>query len=244
MEKRENSQTVSFSKIVCFILVILMCAVPCSAALFVNSGQTVNIDYGVDFLIVMGTANLHPGADISSGITALGGSTINFYGGQLSMGRYISAFASSSIPVITVYGRNFAVNGQPCGPLATSFTLVPGTYSVLTGSYGNGDYINLMFYGNIPINLVTLEGGMEIDIKPGNEQNNINLKSNGVVPVAVLTTDEFDAATIDPATAQFAGAAPAHWSLKDVDGDGDKDVIFHVQPDIQYFGPIVERIFY
>jgi len=45
--------------------------------------------------------------------------------------------------------------------------------------------------------------------------------------VAVLTTDQFDAATIDPATALFAGAGPEHWSLEDVDGDGDDDVMFH-----------------
>ena len=140
---------------------------------------------------------------------------------------YIIAFSSATNPNITVYGSNFAVNGQPCDPLATAFILAPGVYSMLTGFYGNGDPINLTFYGNIPINLVTLDSGMVIDIKPGDEQNNINLKSNGVVPVAALTTDQFDAATIDPATARFAGAAPAQWSLEDVDGDGDKDVIFH-----------------
>lgn len=226
MEKQENSHRVKFSKIACFILFILLCTSPCSA-LFVNSGETVNIDYGVDYLIVMGTVNLYPGAYAYQGIMALSGSKMNFYGGQLSMGRYISAFGSGSIPEITVHGRNFAVNGQPCDPSATSFTLVPGVYKVLTGFYGNGDPINLKFYGNIPINLVTLDSGMVIDIKPGNEQNNINLKSNGVVPVAVLTTERFDAATVDPATALFAGAEPDHWSFEDVDGDGDNDIIFH-----------------
>ena len=68
---------------------------------------------------------------------------------------------------------------------------------------------------------------MTIDIKPGNEQNNINLKSNGVVPVAILTTDNFDAVTVDPATAQFAGATPERWKLEDVDDDGDNDMLFH-----------------
>ena len=226
MEKQENSHRVKFSKIACFILVVLLCAVPCKALFVYN--QTVDIDYGVDSLTVfMGTANLYPGAIIYKGGSALSGSEINFYGGQLDTG-YISAFGSStSMPKITVYGRNFAVNGQPLDPLATSFDLALGSYPVLTGSYGNGDQINLKFYGNIPINLVTLDSGIVIDIKPGNEQNNINLKSNGVVPVAVLTTDEFDATTVDPATAEFAGAAPTHWSLEDVDGDGDKDIIFH-----------------
>jgi len=226
MENQQKNHGVKFSTIVCFIMFILLCASPCSA-LFVTSGETVNIDYGVDYLIVMGTVNLYPGAFAYQGVMALSGSKINVYGGQLDTGRYISAFSSGTVPEITVYGRNFAVNGQPCDPLATSFALVPGTYEVLTGFYENGDPINLKFYGNIPINLVTIGSKMVIDIKPGNDQNNINLGSNGVVPVAVLTTDDFDAATVDPATALFAGAAPEQWSLEDVDGDGDNDIMFH-----------------
>jgi len=225
MEKQENSHSFKFSKIACFILVVLLCAVPCKALFVYN--QTVDIDYGVDSLTVfMGTANLYPGAIVYKGGSALSGSEINFYGGQLGTG-YISAFGSTSMPKITVYGRNFAVNGQPLDPLATSFDLALGSYPVLTGFYDNGEPINLKFYGNIPINLVVLGSQMEIDIKPGNEQNNINLKSNGVVPVAVLTTEQFDAATVDPATALFAGAAPRHWGIEDIDDDGDQDIIFH-----------------
>lgn len=67
----------------------------------------------------------------------------------------------------------------------------------------------------------------EIDIKPGSYPNSINLGSKGVVPVAVLTTDDFDASTIDPGTVQFAGASPVRSTLEDVDGDGDRDMLFH-----------------
>jgi hypothetical protein len=66
-----------------------------------------------------------------------------------------------------------------------------------------------------------------IDIKPGSDPNSINLKSKGVVPVAVLTTDDFDASTVDPDTAVFAGASPLRWAMEDVDGDGDIDLLFH-----------------
>jgi hypothetical protein len=68
---------------------------------------------------------------------------------------------------------------------------------------------------------------IEIDIKPGSDPNSINLKSRGVVPVAVLTTDDFDATTVDPSTVKFAGAAPMRWAWEDVDGDGDIDLLFH-----------------
>ena len=66
-----------------------------------------------------------------------------------------------------------------------------------------------------------------IDIKPGSDPNSINLKSKGVVPVAVLTTDLFDAATVDPETVQLEGVDPVKWAMDDVDEDGDLDLILH-----------------
>jgi len=68
---------------------------------------------------------------------------------------------------------------------------------------------------------------IDIDIKPWSDPNSINLKSKGVIPVAILTTDEFDAATVDPDTVLFAGAAPVHYAMEDVDNDGDMDMILH-----------------
>jgi len=78
--------------------------------------------------------------------------------------------------------------------------------------------------GVVALNAVLL---VDIDIKPGSWPNPINLKSRGVVPVALLTTDDFDAGTVDPTTVEFAGAAPVRWTLGNVDGDGDYDMLFH-----------------
>jgi hypothetical protein len=54
----------------------------------------------------------------------------------------------------------------------------------------------------------------------------INLRSKGKVPVTILTTDDFDASTVDASTVQFGpnGATPVKYQLKDVDGDGDWDL--------------------
>jgi hypothetical protein len=68
---------------------------------------------------------------------------------------------------------------------------------------------------------------VQIDIKPGSFPNSINLKSKGKVPVAVLTTDTFDASTIDCTTVTLAGALSVKSNLEDVDGDGDLDLVFH-----------------
>jgi hypothetical protein len=68
---------------------------------------------------------------------------------------------------------------------------------------------------------------VSIDIKPGSYPNSINLKSKGKVPVAILTTDDFDAYDVDPVTCAFAGADPLRWKMEDVDNDGDYDMLFH-----------------
>jgi len=66
---------------------------------------------------------------------------------------------------------------------------------------------------------------IKIDIKPGSYPNSINLKSKGKLWVAVLTTDDFNAGNIDPGTISLAGAEPMRCKLKDVDGNGDPDML-------------------
>ena len=70
-----------------------------------------------------------------------------------------------------------------------------------------------------------------IDVKPGGFPNSINPRSDGVIPVAILTTSAFDATTVDPTTVLFGAtgteAAAVQSSLEDVDGDGDIDRILH-----------------
>ena len=68
----------------------------------------------------------------------------------------------------------------------------------------------------------------QIDIKPCSDPNSINLKSRGVVPVAILSTEVFDAGTVDPATVEFAGTSPVRWTMEDVcPEDGYVDMLFH-----------------
>ena len=46
-----------------------------------------------------------------------------------------------------------------------------------------------------------------IDIKPGSDPNSINLGSAGVIPVAILSTDKFDATEVDPLSVDLNGAS-------------------------------------
>lgn len=57
---------------------------------------------------------------------------------------------------------------------------------------------------------------IEIDIKPDSENNVINLGSNGLIPVAILSEAGFDATALDPNSITLAGAGVA------VRGKGDK----------------------
>jgi hypothetical protein len=68
---------------------------------------------------------------------------------------------------------------------------------------------------------------VQIDIKPGSDGNPINLASQGVLAVAILTTDDFDAALVDASRVVFAGAGAVHSAMEDVDGDGDLDMVLH-----------------
>ena len=76
-----------------------------------------------------------------------------------------------------------------------------------------------------------------IDIKPGSYPNRITLSSMGLVPVAVLTTADFDASQFLPEMAHLsdaanamtngcAGAMAVRWTRSDVNGDGLRDLVF------------------
>jgi hypothetical protein len=77
-----------------------------------------------------------------------------------------------------------------------------------------------------------------IDIKPGSDDNPINLKSKGVIPVAIISTpvagvgfQPYAAQDTNPMTLQFgpAGATIVHdpGHPEDVNGDGLMDLVIH-----------------
>ncbi len=55
-----------------------------------------------------------------------------------------------------------------------------------------------------------------LDIKPRSCRNPLNVKSKGVLPVAILGTEDFDVSQIDPTTVTLEGVAPLRWSTEDV----------------------------
>jgi len=74
-----------------------------------------------------------------------------------------------------------------------------------------------------------------IDIKPGDFPNVINPNSKGVIPVAILTTDSFDASSVNFATVTFGATgveAPAlKATMADLNMDGRPDMVMHFRTD-------------
>jgi len=79
-----------------------------------------------------------------------------------------------------------------------------------------------------------------IDIRPGSERNPVNPKSNGVLPVAILSSETLDATQADPSTVFLQGAPVASPSAKgkfltsveDVNLDGLDDLIVKIETEL------------
>lgn len=107
-------------------------------------------------------------------------------------------------------------------------------------SVGNDNVVYLfnnhtMTWESYDIGIAAIQ--VSVDIKPGSDPNSINCEAEtGVIPVAVLTTGDFDATTVGHATVTFEAANEAHVKNttgeparheEDVDFDGDIDLVFH-----------------
>ena len=64
--------------------------------------------------------------------------------------------------------------------------------------------------------LSDLQLEVAVDIKPNSCPNPLRVGSRGVLPIAIVGTQDFDVSQIDPASVQLEGVSPLRWSLEDV----------------------------
>ena len=241
MDKKSKCVKVGFSTILLTVTAILLCAAPSVWAewqevTYEGEGVVANISEPFEGIVYVKNGaelNLLVGGYISDSLNAQEGGTVNIKGG--GVGFLVSAIEGAEV---TVYGTDFQVNN---GDVIQPPDSVNISYDTLTGKYGDGSDINLVFMSDVPIYLAAPGGGdptpIVIDIKPGSDPNPINQGSNGLIPVAIFTTDSFDAADVDPDTVTLNGAGVAVRGkaeklmarLEDVDGDGEDDLILQVE---------------
>jgi hypothetical protein len=114
----------------------------------------------------------------------------------------------------------------------SSFTLSPGSYTVTANHQNPFEDPRATFviaHCVLPI---------EVDVKPGNANNTIAPKAKGKVPVAVLSSANFDARNLDPRTIRMNSSLPnvrlklngsSQVSLQDVNSDGLQDLLVHIE---------------
>jgi hypothetical protein len=98
-------------------------------------------------------------------------------------------------------------------------------------------FSNLVYFDDVKLLEADTTLPVDVDIKPGSNENPVNLRSNGLLPVCVFSSETFDATRIDPATCLLAGAPVAVRTnqLKfmahpeDIDGDGLADMMLNFE---------------
>ncbi len=123
----------------------------------------------------------------------------------------------------------------------------PGGIETLSVTYvGATAATPLKFNSLYPITLIRIDTSVtpppgptevQIDIKPGDDTNRVNLGSNGVIPVAIFSTEGFDATELDPGSIFLAGSGVRVRgkgnkylaSQEDIDGDGLLDLVVKIE---------------
>jgi len=118
--------------------------------------------------------------------------------------RITTAYAWDRYPVWSPDGNKIAYSIEP-EIYVINADGTGKTRLTFTGNNSLGDWIDVS----------TVEQ-VFIDIKPQSCPNPVNIKSKGVLPVAVLGTEDFDVTAIDPASIRLEGIAPIRSSVEDV----------------------------
>jgi uncharacterized delta-60 repeat protein len=194
----------------------------------VAAGTSSSLSTGFDFAV----ARYNPDGSLD-GTFGVGGKTTTDAGGQ----EYASGLAQQSNGKLVLVGQvagdfgvvrynsdatvdaSFGTNGI----VTTNFTGFTGAFDVavqpdgyiIVAGTGDGDFALARYVGDATVTSISL------DIRPGSSVNPINLSSSGVIPVAILSTETFDATTVAPSTVCFGDAdAPAERDCTEADGVG------------------------
>jgi len=145
----------------------------------------------------------------------------------LEYGAYVSYtltwdLADASTQTVSLPAGSGATVSSPTGAQVTGFTVAGSNSAFFLGSLA-------VCAAPVPSVLT-----VPIDIKPGSDDNPVNLKSKGKLTVAILSTADFDATTLDVSTVRLGHTSVVQKKNgtyqaagEDVDGDGVLDLVVH-----------------
>jgi hypothetical protein len=88
----------------------------------------------------------------------------------------------------------------------------------------------------VPGAIVTLYRIVDVDIKPGSYPNCFNSNDHGAIPVAILSSNVFDATQVDPSKinmdgqgVRIVGRGTTQAHIEDVNGDGFNDLMLQIE---------------
>jgi hypothetical protein len=99
------------------------------------------------------------------------------------------------------------------GEIVTGSFCELGIYVVglkVTNSFGETDEVDTV------VNVIEPPPAQPLDIKPGSCPNPLKVEAKGVLPVAILGTEDFDVTQVDPASVLLEGVAPLRWATEDI----------------------------
>jgi uncharacterized cupredoxin-like copper-binding protein len=136
---------------------------------------------------------------------------------------------STNATAVTINSASVPVDG--------SMTVTPAATTVynLTAT-GDGGSVS----SAVTVEVEQVGPQVAIDIKPGDSVNSINPKSNGKIPVAILSSATFEATVkveIGSLTFGHAGTEKSlsHCSIQQVNGDGVPDLMCHFDTQLSAF---------
>jgi hypothetical protein len=187
-------------------------------------------------------------------------------GGARAVDTILTLFGPAPNYALLTQNDDCTVNGYEFDACIVNYLLPPGTYTVAVSSYPcylmagglyttgcreprpdapgvNGDHTLVVSGVTLSVQLLPIS----IEIKPGREVERapVNPKSRGKIPVALLSSSDFNAldVAVDVALLTF-GATGDERSLsrcgrggEDVNGDGRLDLVCHFENQLARFTP-------
>jgi hypothetical protein len=92
----------------------------------------------------------------------------------------------------------------------------PGDYYCMVTFYANEYPEEGAVIGEQAIHIKVIPIPVPVDIHPQSCPNPLNVSRKGVLPVAILGSQVFDASEFDPETMRLEGVAPLRWAMEDV----------------------------